>query len=111
MALTWPLGAVMSRAGVEGGGVPVGMALRDVGGAGAVEAGGASGAGDLCLGGSVRVVARVGVRATEPAAGVVTGALAVVAVGTVAWLDGAGLVAGGTVAAGGLVGGAGGVVT
>ncbi len=111
MALTWPLGAVMSRAGVEGGGVPVGMALREVGGAGAVDVGGAWGAGDLWLGGSVRVVARVGVRPTEPAAGVVTGALAVVAVGRVTWLDGAGVVAGGTVAAGALVAGARGVVT
>ncbi|HEY2302538.1 MAG TPA: hypothetical protein VGH66_11630 [Acidimicrobiales bacterium] len=111
MALTWPLGAVMSRAGVEGGGVPVGMALREVGGAGAVDVGGAWGAGDLWLGGSVREVARVGVRPTEPAAGVVTGALAVVAVGRVTWLVGAGVVAGGTVAAGALVTGARGVVT
>ena len=99
----------MSRAGVEGGGVPVGMALREVGGAGAVDVGGAWGAGDLWLGGSVRVVARVGARPTEPAAGLVTGVLAVVAVGRVTWLDGAG-VAGGTVAAGALVAGAGGVV-
>ena len=83
MALTWPLGAVMSRAGIEGGGVPVGIALREVGGAGAVDAGGAWGDCNLWLGGSVRVVARVGARPTEPAAGVVAGTLAVVAVGRV----------------------------
>lgn len=93
--LTWPLGAVISRAGVETGGDPVGMALRDVGGDGTVDGGTV---GWDCRRGAVgRVVARVGGRVAGAAA--VAGATV-----TGAEVTGA-EVAGGLVVAGGVVAG------
>ncbi len=85
--LTWPFGAVSSRAGVDGGGVPVGMALRDVGGESTVVGGAV--VADCRRGAVGRVVARVGAREEGGAAvargavlgGVVTGAEAGGAVG------------------------------
>jgi hypothetical protein len=92
MALTWPLGAVMSRAGVETGGVPVGMALSEVGGDGMVDVvAGACGAPVLRLGATVRLGGRIVVGATVEADGVVAGTLPMLTDGAVGGLDDGGL--------------------
>src|ERR1019366_777941 len=95
MALTWPLGAVVSRAGVDAGGVPVGMALSDVGVTTTVVGGtGAFGIWDLRFGTAGR---RAGAFGTDDA-GAVTGPTVGAA------LDDGGLVTwGGAVAAGAVV--------
>jgi hypothetical protein len=109
IALTWPLGAVMSRAGVETGGVPVGMALSEVGGDAPVElVTGACGAVALRLGATVRPGARVVVGAIVEADAVVAGTLLALADGAVGGLDEGGLLGAGAEVAGtvGIVAGA-----